>query len=159
RPDLVFGEAAERLGDQLEVIGEVRRPGPVLHALVGERLEERRRAVRGNELHGADQRVRRDRPVCAARQRSARDVVQRVRDVRARQQRLDLAVLAVRTHDAGALDRGGGVREVVGDDLVLVEEGNGELPAVARPFGEGTRRGVDEGPGEIDRGGGGAQVV
>ena len=48
-PDLVLGEAAERVGDELEVVGEVRRPGAVLRALVGERFEERGIAVRGDE--------------------------------------------------------------------------------------------------------------
>ena len=49
-PDLVVGEAAERLGDELEVGAEVGRAGAVLRALVGERLEERGRAVRGDEV-------------------------------------------------------------------------------------------------------------
>ena len=38
--DLVVGEAAERLGDELEVVGEMRRAGAVLHA-------PGRRATRG----------------------------------------------------------------------------------------------------------------
>jgi len=100
RANLVVGEAAEGLGDQLEVVGEVRRPGPVLHALVGQRLEERGLPVRLDEIHRAGERVGRDRPLAAAGQRTGRDVVHRVGDVRACEQRLDLAVLAVRAHHA-----------------------------------------------------------
>ena len=47
--DLVVGEPPERVGDELEVGAEVCRSGSVLRALVGERLEERGRAVRGHE--------------------------------------------------------------------------------------------------------------
>ena len=100
-PDLVLGEAAERLGDELEVVGEVRRAGAVLHALVGERFEERGRPVLGDERHRAGEGVARRRPT-PARGRAARVATScdRVGDVRAGEHRLDLAVLAVRAHDA-----------------------------------------------------------
>ena len=60
--DLVVGEAPERLGDELEVGAEVRRPGAVLRALVGERLEEAGRAVRGDEVVRGRERGRVDAP-------------------------------------------------------------------------------------------------
>ena len=101
----------------------------------------------------------RNRPLAAAGQRAGRNVVQRVGDVRAREQRLDFAVLPVRAHHLRALDRGGGVREVVRDDLVAVEPGHRDLAALARPLSERVRGRVDDGTGEVDGVGRGAQIV
>ncbi len=125
--DLVFGEAAERLTDELEVVGEMRRSGAVLHALVGERFEELGRAVFGDERHRRRERVALGAPRLAAPERASGDIVHRVGHVRAGEHRLHLAVLAVTAHDAGALDRGGRVGEVVRDRLVPVERGNRKL--------------------------------
>ena len=82
-PDLVVGEAAEGLGHELEVVGEMRRTGSVLDALVGERLEERRVAVRGDELVGRRQR----RGIDAPRSRRARRAGSRCRRTRRRYRR------------------------------------------------------------------------
>ena len=65
--DLVVGEAAERVGDELEVGAEVRRAGAVLRALVGERFEEGRRAVRGDEVVRGRERRRDRRPRASSR--------------------------------------------------------------------------------------------
>ena len=69
------------------------------------------------------------------------DVGDGVGDERPGEHRLDLAVLGVVEHDPAALDRAGGVGEVVGEHLVLVELGDRDPPAVARRFGEVTGRG------------------
>ena len=67
-----------------------------------------------------------DAPHRFASQQLGAEVGDRVGDERAREHRLDLAVLGVVEHHLGALDRAGGVGEVVAEHLVLVELGDGD---------------------------------
>ena len=91
-------------------------PVPCLTHWSASALEERRIAVLARRTASRRERVGLDAPDrVAARGCRRRDVVHRVGDVRACEHRLDLAVLAVAAHDAGALDGGGRVREVVGE--------------------------------------------
>ena len=131
RPDLVFREAPERVGDELEIVGEVGRAGAVLRALLAERVEERGRAVRGDEAAAPARARSASTPhVRLAAEHAGGDVDDRVGDVGPGEHRLDLAVLAVVAHDLRALDRGGRVGEVVREHLVLVELGDGDLAAL-----------------------------
>ena len=149
--DLVVGETAEGVRDELEVVVEVGRPGAVLGALVRERFEEGGRpvlgdeVVRGREVGGVDapQHLPADEP--------RGDVGDRVGDESTRQHRLDLAVLGVAAHDPPGLDRGRGVREVVGDHLVLVQLRDGELPVGEALVREVRHRAFDEGRRQLDR--------
>ncbi len=157
--DLVVGEAAERVGDQLEVVGEVGRSRAVLRALLTERVEELGRAVRLDER----QRRRELRDIHAPCGRSAEhpggDVGDRVRDVRARQHRFHFAVLPVGAHDLRAFDGGRRVGEVVGERLVLVEAGNRDLAVLGGRLGEVPRRASHDGVRGVDGRACGAELV
>ena len=83
----------------------------------------------------------------------------RVRDVRAREHRLELAVLAVGAHDLRPLDGGGRVREVVGEHLVRVELGDGDLAAVGRRLGEVAGAAFHDRGGGIDSRARGGELV
>ena len=134
-------------------------PLPCLTHWSASAFEEFRRPVLRHERHRARQRVAFDAPDLAPAQHPRGDVVDRVGDVRAREHRLDLAVLAVAAHHARALDRRGRVREVVRRDLVLVEERDRDLAVVAGLLREAASAGVDDGLGDLDRRGGSAQLV
>ena len=116
-------------------------PVPCFAHCSASRVEELGRAVRGDERQRRRERRRRRRPTSRSRpMQRVRDVGDRVGDVRAREHRLDLAVLAVVAHHLRALDRGGRVREVVGEHLVLVELGDGDLAVVGRRARRACRR-------------------
>lgn len=114
--DAVVGEAAEGLGDQLQVFVEVPRGVDL-----GERGDRVGRAVRGDELTGRVECAVPDAPELLAPVDARREVVHGVGDVRAREPRLGLALGAVvEHHTAGGYGRGG-VGDVVGEHLVVVD--------------------------------------
>ena len=95
RADLVLGEAVEGLGRELEVVGEVAGPGAGAVERAADRLEELGGAVRLDERERRRERARRvDAPHRLAAEELGAEVGDRVGDERAREQRLDLAVLA-----------------------------------------------------------------
>ena len=149
-PDLVFGEAAEGLADELEVVREVGGPAAVLDAVVGQAFEEGRRPVLGDEGHCICEGVTLDAPCLAATEHAGRNIVHRVGDIGTGEHRLDLAVLAITAHDPRALDRGGGVRKVVRDCLMPIERGDRDLAVLGGELGEPARGTVDNGAGPID---------
>ena len=148
RADLVLGEAAERVPHELEVVVEVvgaravRRPSASASRNCGV-------AVRGDERRGRRRGRRARRPTCASRPTSRRRRRRPRRRRRRGRARLDLAVLAVVEHDAGDLDRGRGVGEVVGEDLVLVDRARGEHLCC----------GLDDLRSLVDDAGGGLQIT
>ena len=62
RPHLLGGETVERLADELEIVGQVRGPGPVSGEAGGDRLEELGRAALGDEVERGLERVGRHAP-------------------------------------------------------------------------------------------------
>ena len=132
RPHLLGREPVERLADELEVVGQVRGTGPVLREAAGDRLEELGRAALGDEVERGLERVGRHAPDLLASDDPARDVGDHVGDECARQHPFELAVRAVVEHDAAPLEGAGGVREVVGQDLVPIQLGDGHAPVLGR---------------------------
>ena len=131
RTDLVLGEAPERLGDELEVVGEVGRAGAVLRALLAERLEERGRAVLRRRT-AAPARVRSGRRptpsrvrACGSRRRRPRRRRTRGRaSTRSRRARRTSHMTFEPSTAAAAWARS------YASDLVLVELGDGDLAAL-----------------------------
>ena len=144
--DLVLGEAPERVLDQLEVLVEVAGAG-----LVGQRGQEGRVPVGGHELAGAVEGAGLDAPLGLAAVELAGQVVDGVGDEGAGDRRLDVALAAVVEHRPPGLDGGGGVGQLVGDDLVGIDAAGG-LQGVDGPLDDGPR-GIDggRGSGEISR--------
>ena len=102
-----------------------------------------------------------DAPDALASEQLGAEVGDRVGDERAREERLDLTAVAVVEHHLGALDRAGGVGEVVAEHLVLVEAGDGDATVDGRGTGQVLGGDGDDLRRSVDgRGGrGGATVV
>ena len=105
------------------------------------------------------ERVEVDAPQRVAPDHLGAEVGDGLGDERACEHRLELAVLAVREHHPAAFERARRVREVVCEDLMGVELLDRDPAAVARRVREGSRRGVDDLAGAVDRGGGGDELV
>ena len=142
--DLVLGEAVERLAHQLEVVAEV--AGALGRGQAG---QHRRVALRTEE--GARRRIPAglDAPERLPPGHPTHEVGDDVGHERGGNAGLDLAPRAVLEGRLRRGHRGGGVRHVVGDDLVGVD-------AAARPYrGAGL---VDQALGQVDRVGGAGEV-
>ncbi len=131
RADLLFGEAVKRLAYEVEVVGEMRRPGAATLEPVGQRFEELGRAVHRNERLRRRQLARVDPPGRVAAEELGAEIPDRIGDERARQVGLELTVLRVVEHDAAALDRTRSVREVIREHLMAIERGDRD-PSVDR---------------------------
>ena len=146
-PDALLGEAPERVGDHLEVAVEVTRT-----VEAGQAGQERRVAVAGHEGERLGQRTRRRPPPRLPAQHLGRGVPHRVGDEGAGDAGLDVALGPVVERGPGRLDRGRGVGQVVGDDLVGLHCLTGALA------GQVAGGAVDHRPGQGDGGCGGVEV-
>ena len=97
----------------------------------------------GQELTGLVEGAGVDAPLGLAPEHLGRQVGDRVGDEGAGDRRLELALGAVGQQGPAGSDRGGGVGEVVGDDLVLVDRSGG---------GQRPRGGVHDLVGEVEDG-------
>ena len=116
RADLLVGEAPEGVLHQLEVGVEVAGA-----AAVGQRGQERRLAVGGDELAGVVERAGLDAPLGLAAEQLGGQLGDGVGDEGAGHRGLDVALLAVGEHRPAGLDRGRGVGQVVGQHLLGVD--------------------------------------
>ena len=108
--------------------------------------------MRLHEREGVGEQAGVDAPHRFAAEHLGAEVGDRVGDERAREQRLHLAVLGVVEHHLGALDRARGVREVVAEDLVLVELGDGDAAVDVRGAREMVGGDGDDVGRAVDRG-------
>ena len=144
RADLLVGEATEGVLDHLEVLVEVARP-----FLAGQAREEGRVAVGGDETPGVVEGARLDAPVGLAAERHGSQVADGLGHEGAGQVGLQRPLRPVVEHGPARLDRRGGVGDVVGEVLVVVEAvGSGEL----------TDGRVDHVSSHVEHGGGGGEV-
>ena len=110
------------MGKTWKSVVEVGRTGAEAHGVVREGLEELRRAEVRDELGVRRERRSVDAPLGLPPDHAGREVGHRVGDVGVRQPGLVLTAGRVGEHHPAARDRTRGVGEVVGRDLVAVEE-------------------------------------